>query len=69
MRKKAREDIIISDTNDIPGKKIIKTIGKVKNKCNAKKIDMMKLAKFKTFINIRTLILAMCISLHYHSIN
>lgn len=30
MGKKAWEDPIISDTNDIPRKRIIKTIGKVK---------------------------------------
>lgn len=47
MGKKAWKDIIISETNDIPGKKIIKTLGKVKTKCNAEESDIMKLAKFR----------------------
>ena len=42
-----KKDILISDTNDVPGKKIIKTIGKVKTKCNAEKSDIKKLAIFK----------------------
>jgi len=35
MGKKAWEDIIISDTNDVPRKRIIKTIGKIKIKHDA----------------------------------
>ncbi|MHA2430966.1 MAG: hypothetical protein ACXACC_08030 [Promethearchaeota archaeon] len=35
MGKKAWEHIIISETNDIPGKKIVKTLGKVKIKHGA----------------------------------
>jgi len=48
MGKKVWEDIIVVDTNDIPGKKIIKTIGKVKIKCNATKdYKITKLAIFR----------------------
>ena len=36
MGKKAWEDKIISDTNDVPGKRIIKTIGEVRIKQSAK---------------------------------
>ncbi len=45
MGKKAWEDIIISDTNDIPGKKIIKTIGEVRIKHNIAKV-FLKQAKW-----------------------
>jgi len=45
MGKKAWEDILISDTNDVPGKKIIKTIGKVKTICNSKSLP--KNAQFR----------------------
>jgi len=44
MGKKAWEDIIISDTNNLPGKKIIKTICKVKIKHDA--TDFKKHAKW-----------------------
>ncbi len=47
MGKKAWEDIIIVETDDIPGKKIIKSLGKVKTKVNAGEHDIMKLAKFR----------------------
>lgn len=36
--KKAWEDIVISDTNEIPGKKIIKTLDGVKLICKTQKI-------------------------------
>ena len=39
MGKKAWEDVLISDTNNVPGKKIIKTIGKVKTTCNSKSLS------------------------------
>ena len=45
MGKKAWEDILISDTNDVPGKKIIKTIGKVKTTSNSKSLP--KNAQFR----------------------
>ena len=44
MGKKAWEDIIVSNTDDIPGKKIVKTIGKVKIKHDA--TDFKKHAKW-----------------------
>ena len=47
MGKKAWEDILIVETNVIPEKKIIKTLGKVKTKINAKESDILKLAKFR----------------------
>ncbi len=45
MGKKAWEDVLISDTNDVPGKKITKTLGKVKTKCNSK--SLLKNAQFR----------------------
>lgn len=47
MGKKAWEDIIIVETDNIPGKKIIKTLGKVKTKVNTGEHDIMKHAKFR----------------------
>ena len=47
MNNIGKKDILISETNEVPGKKIIKTIGNVKSICNAKKSDIKKLAKFK----------------------
>lgn len=47
MGKKAWEDIIIVETDDIPGKEIVKTLGKVRTKVNAGKHDIMKFAKFR----------------------
>jgi len=48
MGKKAWEDIIVVDTNDIPGKKIIKKLGEIKTKCDATKDKRIgKLAEFR----------------------
>ena len=43
--KKAWKDIIISDTNDVPGKKIIKIIGEVRIRYNVAKV-FLKQAKW-----------------------
>jgi uncharacterized protein YbjQ (UPF0145 family) len=48
MGKKSWEDIIITDTNDIPGKKIIKTLDDIRIKCDATKDKKVgKLAEFR----------------------
>ena len=45
MGKKAWDDVIIVDGNEVPGKRIIKTIGKVKTICNSKSLP--KNAQFR----------------------
>ena len=40
MGKKAWKDIIIVETNDIPGKKIIKTLDSVKLTCKSQNITV-----------------------------